>query len=368
MKLFQIDPALLHDPTVREIGRRLANELSNDRSIGQVRIDGSWLRIGDKLRVEYGARRFDADVATAFTARQLEHVKAQTYDVKKAALKARIFLPVSYEAHPGAQVISYDQWDAWGEAEVADTYSKDAPRVDAEKRNFPTKVAGLRISYGFDIQDLRAAAMSGSDLKAARAVQARRGMEAKFDRLAAKGHAALGRTGFVNDPNVPTFAGSAPNWSFATPAQTIFRGLNAIAAQIVVQSNQVESPDSILFPTKAFQIVTGNTFGIDNAETILSTWLRNNPYGVRFADQWTELDGAGAGGADRIVCYRRAPEAVEVEVPQEYEEFPPEMRGLEFITQCHMRTAGTVIRYPKSMVYADGAFDVTDYDVTPADG
>lgn len=359
-KLFQIDPALLNDPVVREIGRRLANELMNERSIGQVRIDGSWCRIGEKIRVEYGARRLDADVATAFTARQLEHIKAQTYDIKKATLKARIFLPVSHEAHPGAQVISYDQWDSWGEAEVADTYSKDAPRVDAEKKNFPTKVAGLRISYGYDIQDLRAAAMSGSDLKGARAVQARRGMEAKFDRLAAKGDTKLGRTGFVNDANVPTFGGTAPNWAFSTPAQTMFRGLNALAAQVVVQSNQVESPDSILFPTKAFQILTGNTFGVDNEKTILRAWLENNPYGVRFADQWTELDGAGAGGADRIVCYRRDPAVVEVEVPQEYEEFPPEMRGLEFLIQCHMRTAGTVIRYPKAMVYADGTFDVED--------
>lgn len=365
MKLFQIDPALLNDPTVRDIARRLANELANDRSVGQVRIDGSWLRIGDKLRVEHGARRFDADVATAFTARQLEHVKAQTYDVKKAALKARTFLPVSHEAHTGSQVISYDQWDAWGEAELADSYSKDAPRVDAEKRNFPAKVAGLRISYGYDIQDLRAAAMSGSDLKAARAVQARRGMESKFDRIAAKGDVKLGRKGFVNDTSVPTFAGGALSWAFATPSQTIFRALNAIAAQVVVQTNQVEAPDTILFPTKAFQIVTGNTFGDDTAETILSAWLRNNPYGVKFADQWTELDGAGSGGADRIVCYHRDPAVVEIEVSQEYEEFPPEMRGLEFLTQCHMRTAGTVIRYPKAMVYADGAFDVTDFDVTP---
>jgi len=349
MKPLKIAPELLNDPEVRAIARRLINDAAV-RSIGQVRLDGRWVRM-------------DADVATAYVARQLEHVKAQTYDVKKAALKARIFLPVSFEAHPGAQVISYDQWDSWGEAEIADSYSKDAPRVDVEKKNFPTKVFGLRSSYGYDIQDLRAAMMSGSNIDEIRGMQARRSIEAKLDKIMAQGDVRIGRTGFVNDANVPTFAGTAPSWSFATPAQTMFRGLNAIAAQVVTQTNQVESPNSILFPTAAFQIVTGNTFGTDNPETILSAWLRNNPYGVRFADQWTELDGAGAGDADRIVCYTRDKRVAEVEISQDYEEFPPEMRGLEFLTQCHMRTAGTVFRYPKAAVYADGTFDVTDYEV-----
>lgn len=349
MKPLDIDPAILNSPEVRAIAMRLLSE-ARANEIGQVRVDGKWMRL-------------DADVATAFTARQLEHVKSQTYDVKKLALKARIFLPVSHEAHPGSQVISYDQWDSWGEAEIMSDYSKPSPRVDVDKRNFGKAVFGLRASYGFSVQDFRAAAMSGSMLDTARAVAGRRAIEAKLDKIVAHGDTRIGRTGFVNDANVPTFAGTAPAWSFATPAQTIFRGLNAIASQVVTQSNQVEKPDTILFPTKAFQIVTGNTFGNETPETILSAWLRINAYGVRNADQWTELDGTGEAGADRIVCYHRAPEVAEAEIPLEYMEHAPQLSGLVSVTECELRTAGTVIRYPKAMVYADGTFDIEDYEV-----
>lgn len=331
---------------LRQIGERLAEQMSRHGEV--IRMDG---------RIH---TRVDADVATAFTARELEHLKSQTYDIKKVALKSRIFIPVSTDGHPGAETISYDQWDSWGEAEIVESYSKPSPRVDAEKKNFPTKVYPIRASYGYSVQDLRAIAMTGSRLNSARAMQARRACEAKLDRLAAKGGTEVGRTGIVNDANVPVHA-TAFDWSFNTPAQTIHRALNSLAAQIQTQSNQVESPDTILFSTRHFQIVTGISFGPDNEKTVLRAWLENNPYGVRFADQWTELDGAGVGGTDRLMCYRRDPAVVELEVTQDYEEFPPEVRGMEFITECHLRTAGTVIRYPKAMCYADGTPDVDTF-------
>lgn len=321
---------------------------------------------GDVIRMDDGRGgirvvRCDADVATAFVARELEHVKAQTYDIKKVALRARTFIPVSNEAHPGAEVISYDQWDSWGEAEIADTYSKDAPRVDAEKKNFPAKVFGLRASYGYSVQDLRAIAMSGSRLNEARAMQARRAIEAKLDKIAAKGDPRIGRTGFINDANVEIF-GTTPAFDMSTPAQTLYRFLNAVAAQIQIQTDQIESPDSMLFPTKLFQIVTGISFGVDNEKTVLRAWLENNPYGVRNADQWTQLDGAGAGGKDRLVCYRYDKSVAELENPQEYEELAPEVRGMQFLTECHLRTAGTVIRYPGAMLYADGDYDAEVFE------
>jgi hypothetical protein len=127
-----------------------------------------------------------------------------------------------------------------------------------------------------------------------------------------------------------------------------------------VRSNDVERPDSILFPTSLFQILAGVMFGVDSGRSVLSVWLEQNPYGVRRADQWTALDGAGANNSDRVVCYRYDPDVVQLEIPQHYEEFPPEVPGLVMRTECHLRSAGVVIRYPLAMQYADGTFDPTD--------
>lgn len=300
--------------------------------------------------------RCDATVATAFTARELEHVKAQTYDVKKVALKARTLIPVSFEAHPGAEVISYDQYDGKGEAAVVENYSRDFPRVDAEKRNFGAKVFGIGDSYGYTIQDLRAIAMSGSKLNAARAMQARRAIEAKLERIACRGIPAIGRPGFATEGNVPLL-GTAFNWTMNTPAQTIKRQLGALVQSVVTQSSDVWQPDTLVMPTDAYAIASEVSFGVDNGRSVLAVFLAENAY-IRQVEQWTQLDDAGAAaGQGRIVCYKRVPEVLELEISQDYEETPPEVRGMEFVIHGHLRTAGTVIRYPMAMAYADGTFD-----------
>jgi hypothetical protein len=64
--------------------------------------------------------------------------------------------------------------------------------------------------------------------------------------------------------------------------------------------------------------------------------------------------GGGAGGVARAVCYARNPEYVELGIPQEFEQFPPQSRVLEFDVPCHARTYGVFWHYPLSGLYADG--------------
>lgn len=325
------------------------------------------LPAGSSIRLDGGAsgrpryRRLDAAVATAFIAQELEHLKSMTFDVTRVQLKARDFIPVSTEAHPGAEIIAYDQWDSFGEAKLVENYAKDFPRVDADKQRFRDAVFSFGDSYGFSVQDLRAIAMTGSRLNEARAMQARRGQEAKLETVASTGIPQVGKTGFLNDANVDLFA-TALAWDMTTPALTIKRDLGAIVQNIVVNSNQVWSPDTLLLPTSAFAIASEVPFGTDNPRSVLEVFLATSPY-IKAIDQWVKLDGAGAGGVDRIVAYRRDKTVLELEIPQDYEEMPPEVRGMEFLVHTHLRTAGTVIRYPMAVQYADGTFDAAD--ITP---
>lgn len=316
---------------------------------------------GSSVRLDGRHRRLDAAVASAFVAQELEYLKSQTFDITKVALRARDFIPVSNETHPGAEVVAYDQYDSFGEAAVVENYATDFPRVDAEKQRFRDAIVSLGDSYGYSVQDLRAIAMTGSRLNDARAMQARRGQEAKLEKVATVGLPKIGKTGMLNDANVDLFA-TALAWDMTTPASTIKRDLGAIVQSIVVNSSQVWAPDTLLLPTSAFAIASEVSFGTDNPEPVLSVFLRTNPY-IRMIDQWVALDGAGAGGADRIVAYKRDKSVLELEIPQDYEEMPPEVRGMEFLVHTHMRTAGTAIRYPMAMQYADGTFDVSD--ITP---
>lgn len=75
--------------------------------------------------------RFDsADEASVFFARELDHVKAQSYDVEYPELTALSLFPQSSEADPGAETITYYTYDRTGLAKIIDNYSTDLPRAD----------------------------------------------------------------------------------------------------------------------------------------------------------------------------------------------------------------------------------------------
>ena len=207
------------------------------------------------------------------------------------------------------------------------------------------------------MQDLLSIAMSGSRLNDERALQARRGMEVKLEKIVARGAPRKGKAGFVNHPAVTLF-GTALAWTMSTPAATIKRDLAAIVQSIVLSTSQVERPDTLLLPTNAYAIASEVSFAPNNPTSVLEVFLRQSPY-IKRIDQWIQLDGAGVADADRIVCYRRAPDVAEIGIPLEYDEMPPEVRGMEFVVHAHMRTAGTIIRRPMAITYADGTFDAT---------
>jgi hypothetical protein len=93
-------------------------------------------------------RHLDA-AETVFFTRQLEHIKARTYDIKYPELKARMFIPVSNEVPSGAKTVTYRQWDRVGRAKIVADGAKDLPRVDALAREFsrPTRICGDSFGY-----------------------------------------------------------------------------------------------------------------------------------------------------------------------------------------------------------------------------
>jgi hypothetical protein len=312
-------------------------------------IDHDWLQ--DEMRRR--GIRLDAG-ETAVLARQLEYIYAQTYDVKYAELKARRFIPVDTSVDPGAEFYTYRQWDMFGMAEIIANYADDLPRVDVLAKEFPAPIKSLGASYGYSIQDLRRSAMAGSQLDSRRAMATRRANEQAVDQIAAFGNADAGLTGFTNHANVPLVAPDNAPWSSATALQ-IIPDLNKLANAIVTASLEVFEPDTLVLDTASFQIINTKPMSTtgDADKTVLRFFLDNNPY-IRNIDQWTKLTDAGAAGVTRLVCYKRDPEVLSLVIPQEFEQFPPQARNLEFVIPTHSRIGGVSVRYPLAMAYMDG--------------
>jgi hypothetical protein len=307
-----------------------------------------------------GARKIyehlDASESTYFS-QQLAVVKAGSYDVKYPNLKGRTFVPPDPVVDEGAQVIVYHQFDQVGLAKIIASYADDLPRADVKGKEFVASIKSLGASYGYNIQEIRASRRAGIPLETRKANAARRAVEEKIDAIIAKGDTANGLVGLLNQPNallytVPNGAGASPLWANKTPAE-ILADLSNVAMYIVTQTKETEVPDTIILPTASYGYVANTTLGYGVSTTILSQFLATNPY-IKNVESWAQLAGAGSGGTNRLVCYRRDPDALQVAIPVEFEQFDAEPRGLEFVVPCHARIGGVLLYYPLSMAYADG--------------
>jgi len=299
-----------------------------------------------------GHLRLDVN-ESAHLARELEFIKAKTYDIRYPTMKARQFVPTASDVDPGADTITYWSWDWRGMAKVIANYADDLPSVDAFKTEHKAPVVSIGDSYSWSIQDLRRSAMAGSRLDTRRAAAARMAVERKIDEMAAFGEADTGITGFLNNANVPLTPPVTGTWSTATPAQ-IVEDLNTGVQAIIDATMETEIPDTVLLDTALFGIIAQTPIATDNQTTILKSFLANNPY-IRNIDQWTKLALADAAGTGpRCVFYRRSPDVLTLEIPQDFEQFPPQERNLAFVVNTHARVGGVLIYYPLAITYMDG--------------
>jgi hypothetical protein len=335
-KNFRIDA---QDPDYQETYEFVADEMKRGK-IGR-RADG---------------RRFDAG-ETAFITRQLLYIKARTFDVKYTMFRARDFLPVSHEVPPGAEQWSFWSWDLVGMAKVIANYATDFESVDVFKTEVITNIKSIGAKYAYTIQDMRKVALTGpqggGQLDYKRAAAARRVIEARIDDIAAVGLTEAGFTGLINNASVPVMSAPVGNWATATAADMI-GDLNAAFSKVITQSNGVEVADTAILPLSEFAIFSQTPYSALVPDMAMYLFLKNNPY-CKNIDQWSKLTNQNAGGTGgRNVIYRRDENALTLEIPQEFEQFAPQLEGMQYEIPCHARIGGVVFYYPLSAVYMDG--------------
>lgn len=309
------------------------------------------------LEIQLAAANQRWDAATvAILEKQLEFVKARTFDIVYPDMKGRMLIPVSNEVDPGAETITYRQWDEFGEAQVISNYADDLPRVDALVEEFTSRVKSIGSSYDWSIQDLRRSAMAGAQLDTRRARAARRTIENKIEDIAAFGIANSGGiTGFFNNANVAVTAAPTGTWSGATAFQ-ILDDMHKVVEDVVVLNKETFLPNTYVIDQANFAIINQKRLSTtgDSGVTVLRSFLDNNPY-IDKVETWFKSRLADAGGTGpRHVVYKRDPEVLSLEIPQEFEQLPPQARNLSFVVPVHARVAGVIIYYPIAVGYMDG--------------
>lgn len=309
------------------------------------------------LRAIEASGRFDANEGVFF-ARQLEYVKAQTYDIKKVNLNAMTVIPVDTSVSEGATTHTYRQYDTVGMAKVIANYANDLPRADVVGKEFTFPIRSIGNAYGYSTQEIRSALFAGVNLNARKAAAAARAQMEKVNQLAWFGDADHGIPGFFTNANIPSVTilndgtGSSKAFSTKTPDK-IVRDINQVINKVIVQSKGVHRVNEVWLPIEQYALIATTQNSTASDTTILS-FLQSVHPGVTFRSL-VELDDAGGAGIDRIYALENSADNWQLNLPMMLRVYSPQQQGLEFVVPMESRFAGVTVEYPLSMAYCDGA-------------
>ena len=296
------------------------------------------------------------DEVGIFLARELQTILARTYEVSYSDIVYQNLIPVSQEVGEAAESYTYRIFDAQGSMKIIQDKASDLPRSDVLRKEVTAKVATIGGSFAYTIAEARAAAtIPGMNLEQRRANAVRRASEEKIQDIAFFGDSSVGLEGFFNSPQIDKVVPNKWFTDSATTTDEMIDLLNEPATRIVSNSRQKERPNTLLLDLASYRKISTTPRSSTSDTTVLEFFLRTNPY-IRSVEPINELSAANSVlSKDRLICYDRSPEKLQLHIPRTLELLPPERKGLEYSVAGHMRVGGTAIYYPKSVLYVEKA-------------
>ena len=345
---------------MKQFKLRNGSTMQFDGAFATVVDQGKTITIDGAISSAIGNGIMDADGAFFFQ-RQLEHIKARSYDVRYAELKARMLFPVSNEGGAGITSITYRTYDQAGSAKIINAYADDLPRADVAGKETTIPVRSVGISYGYNLDEIQSSQLTGSSLDQRRANAARRSNEQVVNDVAFFGDAASGLPGLFSNPNVPTGAvvnpGSGTAWVNKSPDEILF-DINDLFADIFETTNMVEQGNTLLLPPAQWSYIMSTPRASNSDTTIAQYVAANSPYLTSIDDIIPINECTAANNpeitADAMVAYDRNPDKLQLEIPVELEMLPVQQKNLEFVVPGRSRLAGLNIYYPLSLAIATG--------------
>ena len=306
--------------------------------------------------------RFDSEEdASVFFARELDHVKAKTYDKLYPQFTVLNNIPRTSDANPGAETITFYSYDKTGLAEIISNYATDLPRADVKGKPTTVPIKSLGASYGYNVQEMRASRLAGKGLDARKADAARFAMDYATNRIALIGDKENGMMGLLSDWNdIPLFvlsAGASGKTDFKNKtADEILADFTAFVMFVARITNDVEKPDSAMIASEVYYDLSTRRIP-DTDTTVLKFLLDNQPY-IKKIIPAPELQAGNTDvnsyGKNLLVLYTDDPDKMSFEEPMPFYQHPAQNKNLEIEVPCESRVAGLMLYYPLSALIVAG--------------
>lgn len=302
--------------------------------------------------------------ATIFFARELDQVKAKAYDKQYPELSALTYFPITSEVNEGAETVTYYNYDITGTAEIINNYATDLPRVDIKGESHTANIKGVGDSYGYNVQEMRAARMTGKPLDARKGSAARRASDYAINKIAFAGDKENNLIGIFSEENdIPHYTLSTvtvdgvehTEWNYKTPDQ-ILEDINGMQKFISKITKNIEKPDTLALPAYIYMELATRRIP-DTDTTILSFIKEHAPYLKNFesmAELQEDALDVNPTGQNVAFLYTKDKEKFSLEIPLMFYQHPLQVKNLETEVACEARTAGLIIYFPFSMLLAYG--------------
>ncbi len=314
-----------------------------------------------KPNIKVNDPRLDT-ATTVFLERELTSVDPKKYFELFAGLRAMDFVPPIENLAPYDRSYEYSLWSITGEAATYGENAKDLPRVGVKRTPFTRTITPIGASYGWTVDDIRAAAARGIPLDETTVIAAMTAIKRKLDRRIALGDTALGITGLLNDAVIlsDNSVTAVNNWG-STPADWL-ASLNKLVSdtrQRLKQATEMPGGEGvpafnqfqILMPVGEYSDIKQNSVSTTIKDSVLNVFLDHNSEWVSGVSEWSYLDGIHNDGDGRAVCYPLNPAALGHATSRYYTEEPPQASGLNIEVPVHAASGGTVIRFPVAFSY-----------------
>ena len=241
------------------------------------------------------------------------------------------------------------------------------PRADVFGKQFTSNVRSVGSAFGYNIQEVKAAAFANKPLNQRKANAARKATDQKMNKIAWFGSAVDNLLGMLSQPNVP--AAVAPvgattgfiPWVGASSknAAEIIKDMNDSVTRIIDLTLGVEMPNTMIMPIAQERKIGTTNMGNGTDTTIKKYFMDNNPniLTIDWVNELKDVDPAPSGGSSPtnvMITYDRNPEVLTLELPSPYEQLPPEARNLEFVVNTHTRIGGVIVYYPLAIDILEG--------------
>lgn len=325
--------------------------------------DCNALKNGNICRSE--GMNFDSvEQASVFFARELDYVKAQSYDVEYPEMTALSSFPISHEVPEGAESFTYYSYDKTGMAKIINNYATDLPRADVKGKPTTGYVKSIGDSYGYSVQEMRASRLTGKSLDARKGESARYAIDYMVNKIAWAGdeeHALMGI--FSPDNDIPKYVLSSvevegvqhTEFKYKN-ADQILEDINRMQKYVAKITKNVEKPDTLKLPSDVYIDLATRRIP-DTETTVLKFIMDHAPY-LKEISEANELQADSTDmnptGKNVAFFYTNDERKMTLEIPMDFYQYPLQEKGLEVEIPCEARAAGMVIYYPLSALIAEG--------------